>query len=495
MVPVEAYDLASPRTRFLGLLLAIQVPRVFAAAGSSVKICDLPPCELVVKSRLTSERCGRAASRGWPLLITGTPRSATVYTTNLLQIHGMQVQNDWANPRRDGSVSWIFAFDDVHNYGPARTQGKTFDTVLHQIREPLVSITSMCTEPVLTDELDFLRRHILLESSHESPAQGSRATLEFWVEWQLFLQQMRFPTYQIEQVESRDVFRMAHLQQYYHEPSMTTSSSTNSRKHRDKFTWQELYTIDPTYAAKAWNLAHYYGYSYPDVNFDALACLDYLPMCNNTRDNPPSIKCPPGTHPSPPSLQNMTAVSKSVAVNGGKGWVDVGCVEYKKRDGTFVGVTGVKRENEPDVTDEFVEQLLQRKQHTPVTSRNSPPFHTSTSSDPAELSNSTNVGLDSELSFGSVLILAILALTIAAVMCCCKRWCQLCCRSWHHYFYRQVPSDETDIENSAVPEDGSIEMKGRQRAGAGQDRVRNYGDAWGGDPAANLDLNVQTDAN
>ena len=334
----------------------------------------------MVQSRLTSARCGRAAAPGWPLLVTGTPRSATVYATKLLQSHGMQVQNDWSDPHRDGLVSWIFAFEDDHNFGPARTQ-KTFDTVLQQIKEPLASMASMCTEPVLTRDLDFLRRHILMENSRESPVNQGQATLEFWVEWHSFLQKMRFPTYQTEQVEPRDIFRMAHLQQHYNETAKATSSSTNHREHRDKFTWQELYTIDPKYTAEAWDLAHYYGYSYPDVNFDALTCLKYLPGCNNTRDNrryfpstekliflnaSASIKCPPGTHPSPPSLQNTTAVSKPVAVNGVKGWVDAGCVEYKKRDGTFVGITGVRREDDPDVTDEFVEQLLQHQPQTPI---------------------------------------------------------------------------------------------------------------------------------
>uniref|UniRef100_A0A7S1BHU8 Uncharacterized protein n=1 Tax=Corethron hystrix TaxID=216773 RepID=A0A7S1BHU8_9STRA len=474
MVPIKSYDIVSSRTRLFGLILfSIHVPRVLATFGSSVEICDLPPCELVVQSRLTSERCGRAASRGWPLLITGTPRSATVYATNLLQSHGMQVQNDWANPKRHGSVSWIFAFEDNNNFGPARTYGRTFDTIFHQIKEPLGSITSMCTEPVLTGELNFLQRHILLESSREGSVYRSRATLEFWVEWQTFLQKMRFPTYQIEQVEPRDIFRLAHLQQYYHERSDRVSSSTNSRKHRNKFTWQELYTIDPKYAAEAWDLAHYYGYSYPDVNFDTLTCLDYLPRCDNA---PPvqSSKCPPGTHPSTPSLKNMTSVSRPVGVNGVKGWVDVGCMEYKKRDGTFLGITGVKREDDPDVTDEFVDQLLQRQEQTLLPSQNSQPSSAPTTTDPTLLSTSTSVSvrydptllsestsvkLNLEPSSNSMWILTILSLTIAAVLLCGRKWHKLCCRKWHRYFYRQVPLDETEIENCAVPEDDSIEMK------------------------------------
>ena len=118
--------------------------------GRKENACELPPCELVLQSRLYSERCGTSPAK-WPLLITGTPRSATVYTTNLLQSHGMDIQNDWGNPHQHGSVSWIFAFEDENNFGPARTgSGRpTYQHVLHQVKDPLGSIASMCTNPYL----------------------------------------------------------------------------------------------------------------------------------------------------------------------------------------------------------------------------------------------------------------------------------------------------------------------------------------------------------
>ena len=74
--------------------------------------CDLPPCELVRQSNLYSERCGSKGGPGWPLLITGTPRSATVYAQTTLRKHGMEIQDDWHQDMRDGRVSWIFAFED-----------------------------------------------------------------------------------------------------------------------------------------------------------------------------------------------------------------------------------------------------------------------------------------------------------------------------------------------------------------------------------------------
>ena len=77
--------------------------------------CELPSCDLVSQSRLESHRCGSLgkSSPPRPLLITSTPRSATVYMQTSLRDHGMQIQDDWHQPLRDGRVSWMHAFDDT----------------------------------------------------------------------------------------------------------------------------------------------------------------------------------------------------------------------------------------------------------------------------------------------------------------------------------------------------------------------------------------------
>jgi hypothetical protein len=341
------------------LLIAVFSPH----ASAIIDMCILPPCDLVLKSRLYSKRCNTKPIR-WPLLITGTPRSATVFTTDTLNAHGMQIQNDWRRPRRDGSVSWIFAFEDPHNFGPARTDGSKYEHVLHQVKNPLSSITSMCTEPVLTDELKFLQRHIGMPSSYEDVKYSSRAVVEFWVEWHEFLNDLQLPTYQIEMVDFKDIFRVAGLGKYYNETlEPDVSSKTNSREHREKFTWQEIYTIDPLLAAKAWELSHHFGYSYPEVDFDALTCLEYLPQC---RKNAPKIvppKCPPGAHPHHTNMSYVVPIPTTV--NGFKGWVDSGCTEYQRANGTFVGLTGLIGEDyllTADQMDPFLQRQIIKSQ-------------------------------------------------------------------------------------------------------------------------------------
>uniref|UniRef100_A0A7S2UMH2 Uncharacterized protein n=1 Tax=Attheya septentrionalis TaxID=420275 RepID=A0A7S2UMH2_9STRA len=304
------------------------------------KTCKLPPCSLVAKSRLFSERCNSTGLLGWDLLLTGTPRSATTYISAHLASHGMKIQDDWWKPLEHGRASWIFAFEDDKNFGPARTytNGKTFKHIFHHVKDPLKSITAICTEPTPDPRYaKFLQKHVNMTTMFEYPVLKSRVILQFWVEWHTFLKNMRFPAYQIENVEASDIFQLAGLGHIYNgTKSNEVSSSHNKRGHRPSFNWQELYTIDPEHAAKAWDLAHYYNYSYPDVDFDNLTCLDRIPNCQGSSILP-SI-CPPGTHPFPKDGKDVDVTEKPVTVSGLKGWVDDGCVEYTLEDGTIIGM-------------------------------------------------------------------------------------------------------------------------------------------------------------
>lgn len=363
----------SPRGLWMTLFLLHRLVTAAVADGGKVQLCDLPDCSVVRRSRLYSDRCDTAPA-GWPLLVTATPRSATVYTTQMLNRNGAVVHDDWGNPSRDGTVSWIMAFDDDHNFGPARTQGLRFERVLHQLIDPLKGITSMCTEPIFGGTyLPFLLRHINVAAAHESPRFKSRGVLQFWVEWHSFLREARFPSYQVEEADVRSIFRMAGLSESYGR----RRTQANHRDHRPYFSWRELFTIDPEYAARAWEMAHYYGYRYPDVTFEELTCLDEMPQCahdGSTRSgdfvpNAVPPRCPPGSRPPvtvriPPDEE---WIDPAVGVDGVKGWVDAGCVERRLSNGTYVGLTGVFGKDEDDpikgaaVTDEWIETSLLRQ--------------------------------------------------------------------------------------------------------------------------------------
>jgi hypothetical protein len=98
-----------------------------------------------------------------PLLITATPRSGTVATVNLLRALKLDVADDYDEVGQHGRVSWVHAFNEFDHIQhpnnsvplPFYTRpwellvGDRFRTVLHLVRNPLASITSIaCTEPV-----------------------------------------------------------------------------------------------------------------------------------------------------------------------------------------------------------------------------------------------------------------------------------------------------------------------------------------------------------
>ena len=146
----------------------------------------------------------------------------------------------------------------------------------------------------------------------------------------------------------QDIFQISGLGHLYLEEPLNVSIKSNHRGHRSKFSWQELYTMDPLLAAKAWELAHYYGYSYPDVDFDSLTCLDYTPGCNMRR-NVKMDQCPKGTHPYPTNMSSSNIISPpSAASHGFKGWVDSGCVEYRVPSllQPYIGIRGLLGEDD-----------------------------------------------------------------------------------------------------------------------------------------------------
>ena len=104
----------------------------------------------------------------------------------------------------------------------------------------------------------------------------------------------------------------------------------------------DLYTIDPTYALKAWELAHYYGYNYTgQADFNDLTCLKVLPMCveKKTDLREESDKCQRHSENQyPKTNRTISAPSQSLGING---WVDAGCVEVELSNGTYIGVRGL----------------------------------------------------------------------------------------------------------------------------------------------------------
>ena len=116
-----AHEFATPSEPVVNELAEIDHiltrPRDALVRSADQLYCQLPPCSLVRKSRLESRRCdvlGERSPDAWPLLITATPRSGTVFMQTTLNKHGMEIQDDWHKSMRDGRVSWRVVQDRHH---------------------------------------------------------------------------------------------------------------------------------------------------------------------------------------------------------------------------------------------------------------------------------------------------------------------------------------------------------------------------------------------
>lgn len=94
---------------------------------------ELPSCDTVLRSSLSSVRCGAMGSHTWPVLVTGTPRSGTSSTQTALEHLGVKVSRDMFSPLSDGTVSWMLAFYDDTPFGHSRPKGGRFMAGIHQV--------------------------------------------------------------------------------------------------------------------------------------------------------------------------------------------------------------------------------------------------------------------------------------------------------------------------------------------------------------------------
>eukprot|EP01083_Nonionella_stella_P089589 250009_1 len=234
----------------------------------------LKECE----SEWTNEHNNKNIHHTWPLLITGTPRSGTKYMAIILNYLGIHVVHDWRGPTmdEDGQVSWMEAFK------APRLHGGRFRNIFIQMRDPLAAIASMCTEPIAAEwEHRFVSRRVSIPNISENKLW---IVTKWWYEWHYKLNRFGFDWYKIEDVQSTDsrlvistltnILKTAHLlpkvrdQQFLHG---TISSALhhalrikkNSRKHRPKLTWDELFLLNEEYAFKIYNLStKVYNYTY-----------------------------------------------------------------------------------------------------------------------------------------------------------------------------------------------------------------------------------------
>ena len=260
--------------------------------------CTEAQCSVIRESTLFSSCCHHTTTNEtttYPLLITATPRSGTVFTVGLLNQLGLQVHNDGQRPGRDGMVSWLHIFEDVYQllWVQGELHGSKFRTVLHQARDPLKSLTSIAfTEPLFRQDYEsYLQRHINLTSPSdmdfaeqpEAPRSNRQASnniyraLEFYLQWHTFIDSLQVPIFRLEDLVEdisvvdkifASVGRAApnhnvtqhFLSENKRQRRRLAKVNTNQRSHRAVLQWEELCRVHVEMANRVLELSQRYGY-------------------------------------------------------------------------------------------------------------------------------------------------------------------------------------------------------------------------------------------
>lgn len=193
----------------------------------------------------------------------------------MLQKLDLNITDDWTNVGKDGTVSWILAFRDWKKYyGPVELKDDSFEHVIHQVRNPLDSITSMaCTEPFEAKEYrEFIARKIDIRSLEKLPANEITDNDQFlmalmmWVQWHEFLDEVSEYTFQMETTNVDTVKEIVKIcgfeidESHYDELESEFGKVKNARKHRKRISWNQLRYADEKFATRAMKLAIKYGY-------------------------------------------------------------------------------------------------------------------------------------------------------------------------------------------------------------------------------------------
>jgi len=211
-----------------------------------------------------------------PLLISATPRSGTHHTKTVLQSLGLDVSDDGHFPGKIGTVSWVLAFRDNIRYQTGINFPKRayFEHIVHQVRHPLASITSMaCTEPIeMQAYRNFIGRKVDLGAFQFLHPEEITDYIKFqiaimmWVRWHEFLDQVSEFVFQMESMDVEVLKKIVeicgcHVQEkYYEKIEKEFHKVVNARDHREVITWKQLRYLNTTMAEKVASLALKYGY-------------------------------------------------------------------------------------------------------------------------------------------------------------------------------------------------------------------------------------------
>lgn len=136
------------------------------------------------------------------LLITGCGRSGTKYISELLKRSGFDVRHEADGA--DGIVSWpMTATEGESLWGPAFSEYE-FETVAHQIRNPVKVISSCHT---ITDKSwNYIKKYIPINEKDSKLIMCAK----YWYYWNLKAEKLAGFSYRIEDIDSM-LFKLVNI--------------------------------------------------------------------------------------------------------------------------------------------------------------------------------------------------------------------------------------------------------------------------------------------
>jgi len=195
-------------------------------------------------------------------LVTGTPRSGTHYTAAVLREMGLRVRHEEIDA--DGTVSWKHIGSGCFNVSERKRKTEIrdpgFTRIIHQVRHPLKSISSMQT--LRACSWDFMCRHVEVDLDAPLPVRSMQA----WIRWNRLIAgraTWRFKIEEITEIFGELLERLDVAQQPLPRIDKRCWESRSSRY--PPLSWENLLHADAELAAEAASLAAGYGYEVPDL--------------------------------------------------------------------------------------------------------------------------------------------------------------------------------------------------------------------------------------
>jgi len=190
------------------------------------------------------------------ILITGHPRSATMYTHKLLQTLGYNSKFEKRNIN-GFTVSWKHILTgEFEKPCPETNIICQFDKIIHQVRHPLKVIASSTS--LWTMSMHYLRKVAKLPDEIKNKKNTIRNCMYTWVAWNKLIESKASWRYKIEDLSNilKEWCKQLEIHQM---DSIPHIGKVNTRNHI-LLTWDDLFAIDINKAKEVRELAIKYGY-------------------------------------------------------------------------------------------------------------------------------------------------------------------------------------------------------------------------------------------